>query len=115
MKDRVPLYPGRVKMTPVAGQANTYDMVRADQPQQEGTPLNKANLLTDAVAGHFGKSGDDATVNSVLDAIGLGFCLKTEIITTTRTWTMPSGVKNNTVQVRLFGGGGRLFSGAAAQ
>lgn len=106
MKDRVPLYPGRVTLTPVAGQANTYDMVRADQPTQEGTPLNKANLLADATAGRFGLSGDEATVNGVLDAIGQKFCLKTDIITSTSTWTMPAGVKDNTIQVRLFGGGG---------
>ena len=49
MQDRVSLYPGRVKLTPVAGQANTYDLTRADQPTQEGTPLNKASLLTDGV------------------------------------------------------------------
>lgn len=41
VNDRVPLYPGRVKMTPVSGQANVYDMVRADQPQKGGTPLNR--------------------------------------------------------------------------
>lgn len=40
--DRVPTYPGRVKLTPVSGQANTYDMVRADEPVEEGTPINKA-------------------------------------------------------------------------
>lgn len=40
--DRVPTYPGRVKMTPVPGQANTYDMVRADSPTVEGTPIDKA-------------------------------------------------------------------------
>lgn len=40
--DRVPTYPGRVKLTPVPGQANTYDMVRADEPRVEGTPVNKA-------------------------------------------------------------------------
>ena len=97
MKDRVPLYPGRVTLTPVAGQANTYDMVRADQPTQDGTPLNKANLLADATASRFGLSGDEATVNGVLDAIGQKFCLKTDIITSTSTWTMPAGVKNNTV------------------
>ncbi len=34
-------------MTPVAGQADTYDLTRADQPTQEGTPLNKAALLSD--------------------------------------------------------------------
>lgn len=50
MQDRVSLYPGRVKLEPVAGQANLYDLTRADQPTQEGTPLNKANLLSDATA-----------------------------------------------------------------
>ena len=56
MQDRIPLYPGRVKMTPVAGQANTYDMVRADDPTQAGTPINKATLLKDATAALFGKT-----------------------------------------------------------
>lgn len=42
VKDRIPTYPGRVKMTPVAGQDNTYDMVRADEPIEPGTPINKA-------------------------------------------------------------------------
>ena len=37
--DRVPTYPGRVKLTPVSGQANTYDMVRADSPTVEGSDL----------------------------------------------------------------------------
>ena len=42
--DRVPTYPGRVVLTPVAGQANTYDMVRSDSPVVEGTPLDKATF-----------------------------------------------------------------------
>lgn len=42
--DRVPTYPGRVVLTPVPGQANTYDMVRADNPTVEGTPLDKATF-----------------------------------------------------------------------
>lgn len=54
MKDRVPLYPGRVRLTPVSGQENTYDMVRADEPTQEGTPLSKATFLKDATAALFG-------------------------------------------------------------
>lgn len=57
MQDRIPLYPGRVKLTPVSGQENTYDMVRADEPTQVGTALSKANLLTDAVAAQFGLDG----------------------------------------------------------
>ena len=40
--DRVPTYPGRVTLTPVAGTTNTYDMVRADEPIEEGTPINRA-------------------------------------------------------------------------
>lgn len=58
MKDRVPRYPGRVKLTPVSGQANTYDMVRADQPTQEGTTLNKDTLLKDTTAASLGLTGD---------------------------------------------------------
>lgn len=54
MQDRVSLYPGRVKLTPVSGQENTYDMVRADEPTQEGDPLSKATFLKDATAALFG-------------------------------------------------------------
>lgn len=54
MQDRVSLYPGRVTLTPVAGQANTYDMERADSPTQAGTPLSKASLLKDATAAMYG-------------------------------------------------------------
>lgn len=58
MKDRVPVYPGRVKLVPVSGQENVYDMTRADQPTQEGDPLNKATLLKDATAALFGLGAD---------------------------------------------------------
>jgi hypothetical protein len=40
--DRIPTHPGRVKLTPVEGQENTFDMVRADEPIEVGTPINKA-------------------------------------------------------------------------
>lgn len=69
MVDRIPLYPGRVKMTPVAGQANTYDMTRADDPTQAGTPLNKATLLKDATAALYGL-GESAVPDDVLAWIG---------------------------------------------
>ena len=65
MKDRVPRYPGRVQLTPVPGQANTYDLVRADDPAEPGTPLNKASLLQDNTATALGLSGDP-TVNDAL-------------------------------------------------
>lgn len=69
MQDRIPLYPGRVKMTPVAGQANTFDMVRADDPTQAGTPLNKATLLKDATAALYGL-GTGAVPDDVFAELG---------------------------------------------
>lgn len=72
MHDRIPLYPGRVKLTPVSGVQDTYDMVRADQPQQEGTPLNKSTLLTDEVAREYGL-GDNATPNDIFRATSILF------------------------------------------
>lgn len=66
MKDRVPKYPGRYKLTPVAGQEGVYDLVRADEPVEVGTALNKANLLSDATAAKYGL-GINATLNDVLN------------------------------------------------
>lgn len=65
--DRVPTYPGRVKLTPVSGQANTYDLVRADQPIAQGTLLNKALLdqkaytLTKNVTLYVATTGNDTS------------------------------------------------------
>ena len=69
MHDREPTYPGRVTMTPVFGQENTYDMERADKPLQQGTPLNKATLLKDATAALFGL-GTGAVPDDVLAELG---------------------------------------------
>lgn len=43
-KDRVPTYAGRVKLVAVEGQPDAYDMTRADEPTEEGTPLDKATF-----------------------------------------------------------------------
>lgn len=68
MQDRVPVNPGRVLVTPENGGAAYYaTLTRADNPTQEGTPLNKANLLTDATAALFGL-GANAAPNDVLAA-----------------------------------------------
>ena len=86
VKDRVPTYPGRVILNPVSGQQNTYDMVRADAPEQEGTPVNKALLdqksdrLVFGVTVYVSKSGSDtsgdgsssapfATIQKAIDAL----------------------------------------------
>ena len=65
--DRIPTYPGRVKLTPVSGQTNTYDLVRADQPIEAGTPINKvlfdqkAYTLTGDVTVYVATTGNDVT------------------------------------------------------
>lgn len=70
MQDRIPVNPGRVLITPENGSASYYaTMTRADNPTQEGTPLNKASLLKDATAALFGL-GADAVPDFVFSFIG---------------------------------------------
>lgn len=69
MEDRIPANPGRVLVTPENGGAAYYaTLTRADNPTQEGTPLNKANLLTDATAALFGL-GANAVPNDVFSTV----------------------------------------------
>lgn len=72
MKNRESLYPGRVKLTPVDAANGIYDMIRADDPQEEGTPLNK-KLLDFAVAA-CGVTDGTATAYTLDDEFG-GFTL----------------------------------------
>lgn len=71
MQDRVPTYPGRVKLTPVPWQDGFYDLERADDPVVDGTPINKATLLTDATAALLALTGNP-TVNDALAKIASG-------------------------------------------
>lgn len=74
VKDRVSTYPGRVLMVPVVGEENTFDMVRADMPIEEGTPINKvlfdskANSLTSDVTVYVATNGSDIDGTGGLDA-----------------------------------------------
>lgn len=86
VRDRIPTYPGRVVLTPVSGQTNTYDLARADLPIEEGTPINKALLdnkaytLTESVTVYVSTTGNDtdgdgssaapfATIQKAVDSI----------------------------------------------
>lgn len=57
--DRIPTYPGRVKLIPVEGQDGTYDMIRVDEPIVQGTPINKAlfDSITSVVSTTLGVNG----------------------------------------------------------
>ena len=63
MRNRIPTYPNRIKLTAVQGKTDVYDMERADEPVEEGTPLNTATLLSDETAKEWGLT--DATPNDV--------------------------------------------------
>lgn len=63
--DRIVDYPGRVVLTPVTGETNTYDMTRAEGlVTVEGTLLNAANLNQQTQL--------DPTVESAYTAAGAG-------------------------------------------
>lgn len=69
MKDRISQNPGRVLITPEDGSSPFYaTMTRADNPTQEGDPLNKNTLLKDATAALFGL-GADAVPNDVFSLL----------------------------------------------
>ena len=67
VKDRQPTYPGRVKLSPVPGLTDVFDMARADEPTEVGTPINKVLLdqkaytLTKDVTVYVSTSGNDST------------------------------------------------------
>lgn len=123
--DRVPTYAGRVKMTPVSGQTNVYDLERADSPITEGTPINaallnqKADKLVEGVTVYVSKSGSDitgtgastapfATIQAALNALPKnlgGFHAQIDI---------GAGTYNERVQIDGFTGG-RLTLGVAGR
>ena len=75
MQDRLSTYPGRIKLTPVVGQENVYDVERMDEPSQLGTELKTETLLSDATAELLGLDNTAtpntafAQLKSLLDAV----------------------------------------------
>ena len=101
MQDRVPVNPGRVLITPENGSAAYYaTMTRADNPTQEGTPLNKNSFLKDQTAELLGLNSssvpDDALVRikELIDAANAYTDTKAKIVTGSYTGTGKSGSSN---------------------
>ena len=103
MKDRISLYPGRVKLTPVSGQTNVYDLERADEPLQEGTPLNRDTLLSAEVASFLGLA-ENATPSEALKILAAD--LVYEDINESCTWTVPEDLVGGILFAMVVGGGG---------
>lgn len=101
MQDRVPVNPGRVLVTPENGGAAYYaTLTRADNPTQEGTPLNKDSLLKDATAALFGLGAnavpDDAlsAIKTLIDGANANANAKAKIATGSYTGTGTYGKSN---------------------
>lgn len=55
MEDRIVQFPNRIKLVPVDGQPNTYDIEEVPgEVTSEGTPLSKATLLSDITGERYG-------------------------------------------------------------
>lgn len=122
--DRAPRYPGRVRLVPVSGQANVYDMTRADQPVNVGTPINKALLdqkaytLTKNVTLYVSPSGNDTTGNGTSPA---PYKTINKALSTipkclggfTATVNVAAGIYNENVTIQHFGNGNLAITGAA--
>lgn len=64
MKDRQARNPGRVYIRPENGQPGFYAVMEmADNPTEEGTPINTATMLTDSTADTLGLASTRRTPN----------------------------------------------------
>ena len=65
VKDRVPTYPGRVKLIRADGTSEYVTLERADAPTQEGTPINKVlfDSIENDIAGKVSRLGDTMNGN----------------------------------------------------
>lgn len=93
MKDRIVQYPNRYKLTQVSG--DIYDLTPEPGVVTEpGTPLNKANLLSDSTALKLGLNpADDPTVDDALATGGwqigdIRYTLRTDL---DENWALPNG------------------------
>ena len=124
MKDRIVEHPNRYMVVPVDGADSLVDLIPAPgEIVEEGTPLNKATLLSDGTAAMLGLTSADPTVDEALRALKNAIPVRskqlvTEIITTSQVWTPPHNVwtedstsPNFPITVRLFGGGGGGYFG----
>lgn len=69
MKDRVPAYPGRVKLTYPDGTQVTVTLERADEPVVVGSAYSKANVLPDEVCDALGIDREDSEPKDAFEAL----------------------------------------------
>lgn len=69
MQDRIPTYPGRVKITHEDGTAEYVTLERADDAIQEGTQFNTYTILKSSTAAKFGKD-NTAVPDDIFSLLG---------------------------------------------
>lgn len=72
MKDRAALLPNRRKITYADGSVEYVTIEFADQPSENGTLLNKANLLSDSAASELGLAESDPVPSDALISLKRG-------------------------------------------
>lgn len=91
-KDRVPTHAGRVKMIPVDGLPDTFTMTRADEPLEEGTPLDKEtfeSIIQSRLTGRYYEL--TATKNTLTNAGGFNNPIPSSWLDTTGTGAHSGG------------------------
>lgn len=76
MKDRVSTYPNRVLIRPDSGTSYYATLELDDAPIEEGTALNKANLLSDNAVSALGIERDNPTPSDAFEHIGNNYLRK---------------------------------------
>lgn len=96
--DRISTYKGRYELTPVPGQPNKFDITRADEPIQDGTPLTKKNVLQDDTAAMVGLD-EDCTLDDFLKILANGAVSLVEFELPAANWSGTSKPFTQTVTV----------------
>ena len=64
MEDRIVEFPNRIKLVPVEGTTDTYDVVEVPGTvTSEGTPLSKATLMSDTIGTRYGLQAENTIVD----------------------------------------------------
>lgn len=113
LTDRIVEHPGRVVLTPVSGEENTYDMVRSEGTvTQEGTELNAANLtaafglVTEEYTGSV--TYEAGTIGTRAVAVNLGTAVKTGMTLVSALLISASSASSYSVQ--LYVSSGNLYA-----
>lgn len=111
MKDRTPtqvLANGAIRygIYDSEGALLRYEYIKPeDEPTQEGTPLNKATLLSDDTASGLGLTGDPTVDDALSATTSLLSRLVIEKIVTSCAWTAPKAMRQK-FRIYAVGGGG---------